>query len=96
MDLEPSVIDEIRGGSYRKLWHPNQLIKYYFKFKNHLFRFFSLYFYLFLIFLKRGKEDAANNFARGHYTTGKDMYDITSIFRIKLDLMKVGFDFRPN
>lgn len=42
MDLEPTVIDEVRTGSYRQLFHPEQLIS--------------------------GKEDAANNFARGHYT----------------------------
>ncbi len=49
MDLEPSVIDEVRTGVYRSLWHPEQLIS--------------------------GKEDAANNYARGHYTVGKDMVD---------------------
>ena len=42
VDLEPSVIDEVRTGAYRQLFHPEQLIS--------------------------GKEDAANNFARGHYT----------------------------
>ena len=42
VDLEPTVIDEVRTGSYRQLFHPEQLIS--------------------------GKEDAANNFARGHYT----------------------------
>ena len=47
VDLEPTVIDEIRTGEYRKLFHPEQLIT--------------------------GKEDAANNYARGHYTTGKDV-----------------------
>lgn len=46
VDLEPTVIDEVRTGTYRQLFHPEQLIS--------------------------GKEDAANNFARGHYT-GKCM-----------------------
>lgn len=46
VDLEPTVIDEIRVGAYSKLFHPSQLIN--------------------------GKEDAANNYARGHYTIGKD------------------------
>jgi tubulin alpha len=41
MDLEPTVVDEVRTGTYRQLFHPEQLIS--------------------------GKEDAANNFARGHY-----------------------------
>ena len=62
IDLEPSVIDEtrhlsridrdlkdiwrmLRTGTYRQLFHPEQLIN--------------------------GKEDAANNYARGHYTIGK-------------------------
>ncbi|KAI3747194.1 hypothetical protein L6452_09645 [Arctium lappa] len=49
VDLEPTVIDEIRTGSYRQLFHPEQLLS--------------------------GKEDAANNFARGHYTVGKEMVD---------------------
>ena len=44
VDLEPTVIDEIRTGTYRQLFHPEQLIS--------------------------GKEDAANNFARGHCTEG--------------------------
>eukprot|EP00375_Theileria_parva_P001057 XP_763728.1 tubulin subunit alpha [Theileria parva strain Muguga] len=50
VDLEPSVIDEVRNGAYRHLFHPEQLIT--------------------------GKEDAANNFARGHYTIGKDIIEI--------------------
>jgi hypothetical protein len=39
VDLEPTVVDEVRTGTYRQLFHPEQLIS--------------------------GKEDAANNFARG-------------------------------
>jgi len=51
VDLEPTVIDEIRSGTYRNLFHPEQLIT--------------------------GKEDAANNFARGHFTVGKEVIDQT-------------------
>uniref|UniRef100_A0A3B1KFC2 Tubulin alpha-1 chain n=1 Tax=Astyanax mexicanus TaxID=7994 RepID=A0A3B1KFC2_ASTMX len=50
VDLEPSVIDEVRSGIYRQLFHPEQLIS--------------------------GKEDAANNYARGHYTVGKEIIDV--------------------
>merc|ERR1712054_462946 len=50
VDLEPTVIDEVRSGTYRQLFHPEQLIS--------------------------GKEDAANNFARGHYTIGKEIVDL--------------------
>ncbi|KAJ6951108.1 LOW QUALITY PROTEIN: tubulin alpha-5 chain-like [Populus alba x Populus x berolinensis] len=50
LDLEPSVIDEVRSGTYRQLFHPEQLIS--------------------------GKEDAANNFARGHYTVGREIVDL--------------------
>ncbi|BBN05273.1 tubulin alpha [Marchantia polymorpha subsp. ruderalis] len=50
LDLEPTVVDEVRTGTYKHLFHPEQLIS--------------------------GKEDAANNFARGHYTIGKDMVDL--------------------
>jgi len=48
-DLEPTVVDEVRTGKWRKLFHPEQLIT--------------------------GKEDAANNYARGHYTIGREMVD---------------------
>lgn len=51
VDLEPSVIDSVRTGDYKSLYHPGQLLS--------------------------GKEDAANNFARGHYTVGKEMVDKT-------------------
>ncbi|KAF2288197.1 hypothetical protein GH714_004940 [Hevea brasiliensis] len=50
VDLEPTVIDETRTGTYRQLFHPEQLIS--------------------------GKEDAANNFARGHYTVGREIVDL--------------------
>nr|KAG5700658.1 hypothetical protein BaRGS_015488 [Batillaria attramentaria] len=42
--------DEVRTGTYRQLFHPEQLIT--------------------------GKEDAANNYARGHYTIGKEIVDL--------------------
>jgi len=51
VDFEPSVIDEVRKGSYGQLYHPEQLIT--------------------------GQEDAANNYARGHYTIGKEILDQT-------------------
>ncbi|CAI5124388.1 ANM_HP_G0222920.mRNA.1.CDS.1 [Saccharomyces cerevisiae] len=47
VDLEPNVIDEVRNGPYKDLFHPEQLIS--------------------------GKEDAANNYARGHYTVGREI-----------------------
>merc|ERR1712167_325624 len=50
VDLEPTVVDEVRTGTYRQLFHPEQLIT--------------------------GKEDAANNYARGHYTIGKEVVDL--------------------
>ena len=39
-------------GTYRQLFHPDQLVT--------------------------GKEDSANNYARGHYTMGKEMIDATT------------------
>jgi len=51
VDLEPTVIDEVRTGTYRNLFHPSQMIT--------------------------GKEDAANNYARGHYTIGKEQIEVT-------------------
>lgn len=49
VDLEPSVIDEVRVGPYCHLYHPEQLISH--------------------------KEDAANNYARGKYTIGREVID---------------------
>jgi tubulin alpha len=49
VDLEESVIGEVRNGKYKHLFHPEQMIT--------------------------GKEDAANNYARGHYTIGKEIID---------------------
>ncbi|THH11723.1 hypothetical protein EW145_g464 [Phellinidium pouzarii] len=50
VDLEPNVVDEVRTGTYRSLFHPETLVT--------------------------GKEDAANNYARGHYTIGKEQIDV--------------------
>ena len=50
IDLEPSVIDEIRQGHYGELFHPDTLIS--------------------------GKEDSADNFARGNYTVGAQAIDL--------------------
>ena len=49
VDLEPTVIHDVKTGSHKGLYHPDQLIC--------------------------GKEDAANNYARGHYTIGKELID---------------------
>uniref|UniRef100_A0A224XCF9 Tubulin alpha chain n=1 Tax=Panstrongylus lignarius TaxID=156445 RepID=A0A224XCF9_9HEMI len=57
VDLEPTVIDEIRTGQYRRLFHPEQMIS--------------------------GKEDAANNYARGHYTVGKEIIN-TVLDRLRI------------
>uniref|UniRef100_A0A3B3Y3C0 Tubulin alpha chain n=1 Tax=Poecilia mexicana TaxID=48701 RepID=A0A3B3Y3C0_9TELE len=47
--LSQCLSDEVRTGTYRQLFHPEQLIT--------------------------GKEDAANNYARGHYTIGKKIIE---------------------
>ena len=44
------LLDEVRCGTYRQLFHPDNIIN--------------------------AKEDAANNFARGYYTVGKEMIDL--------------------
>lgn len=44
------ILDEIRTGTYKQLFHPEQMVT--------------------------GKEDAANNYARGHYTIGKEVIDL--------------------
>ncbi|RZC82248.1 hypothetical protein C5167_045035 [Papaver somniferum] len=48
--LEPTVIDEVRTGTYRQLFHLEQFIN--------------------------RKENASNNFDRGHYTIGKEIVDL--------------------
>lgn len=58
IDLEPTVIDEVRTGKYRSLYHPEQLIN--------------------------GKEDAANNYARGHYSIGREFIDAVTDYTRKL------------
>ena len=50
IDLEPTVIDEVRTGIYRNLYQSEYLIN--------------------------EKEDAANNYARGRYTIGKQIIDL--------------------
>jgi len=52
VDLEPTVVNDIKTGAYSALFHPE--------------------------FLVAGKEDAANNFARGHYTVGKEQMDLVN------------------
>ncbi|XP_062715745.1 tubulin alpha-4 chain [Aedes albopictus] len=47
VDTEPTVIDQVKTGAFRSLFHPDNLIS--------------------------GKEDAANNFARGHFHIGKQL-----------------------
>ncbi|OQR95926.1 alpha-tubulin [Thraustotheca clavata] len=49
VDLEPTVCNEVHTLTYRKVYHPEQIIS--------------------------GKEDAANNYAGGHYTIGKELVD---------------------
>nr|UAM96084.1 tubulin alpha [Hippodamia variegata] len=49
IDLEPSVIDTLKTGEMKGLYHPDQMITH--------------------------KEDAANNFARGYYSIGKEVID---------------------
>jgi tubulin alpha len=56
-ELQIMFIDEVRTGTYRQLFHPEQLVT--------------------------GKEDAANNYARGHYTIGKEIVDLV-LDRIRL------------
>jgi hypothetical protein len=62
-------VDEVRTGTYRQLFHPEQLIT--------------------------GKEDAANNYARGHYTIGKEIVDLVldrlrKLVSTRLDIHIIG------
>lgn len=51
VDLEPTVVEEIKSGPIGKLFPSDVMIW--------------------------GKEDAANNFARGHFTIGREMLEPT-------------------
>ena len=44
------IVSKVRTGTYRNLFHPENMIT--------------------------GKEDAANNYARGHYTIGKEQVEL--------------------
>jgi hypothetical protein len=68
LDLEPTVIDEVRTGMYRQLFHPEQLIS--------------------------GKEDAANNFARGHYTS-KFLFTRTVLTKFSLLICAISVISNP-
>ena len=67
-------LDEVRTGTYRQLFHPEQLIT--------------------------GKEDAANNYARGHYTIGKEVIDLVLdrirklVGKIRVEQVHCKFDSR--
>ena len=63
VDLEPTVVDEVRTGAYRQLFHPEQMVS--------------------------GKEDAANNYARGFYTIGKEMVEVVMD---RLEILKSEID----
>ncbi|NWX46466.1 TBA protein, partial [Steatornis caripensis] len=65
VDLEPTVVDEVRAGTFRELFHPEQLIA--------------------------GKEDAANNYARGHYTIGKESIDMV-LNRVRKLVSSISFE----
>ena len=60
VDLEPTVVDEVRTGVYRQLFHPEQMVS--------------------------GKEDAANNYARGFYTIGKEMVEVVMDRLVKSEI----------
>ena len=54
-------LSQVRTGTYRQLFHPEQLIT--------------------------GKEDAANNYARGHYTIGKEQIEVIELFCFQLVIL---------
>jgi len=60
VDLEPTVIDEIKVGAYQNMFRDECFIT--------------------------GKEDAASNYARGHYTVGKEKIDdVMNQIRLEAD-----------
>ena len=65
VDLEPTVVDEVRTGVYKQLFHPEQMVS--------------------------GKEDAANNYARGFYTIGKEMVEVVMD---RLEILKSEIDLK--
>lgn len=69
LNLSVLSLDEVRTGTYRQLFHPEQMIT--------------------------GKEDAANNYARGHYTIGKEIIDqVLERIRRLVTISGVPFSFQ--
>lgn len=79
IDLEPTVIDEIRTGCYRYVFKIilNCIHDFFFR------KLFSP------SLLLTGKEDAANNFARGRYGIGEEMLEL-SLDRIRRMVEECG------
>ena len=67
VDLEPSVLDEVRTGRYRKLFHPEQLISGKEDAANNCTT--SSFNYILI-----------HKDARGHYTVGREIIDKWSTF----------------
>ena len=91
LDLEPTVVDEVRTGTYRQLFHPEQLITGKVgrtkskSVRNNFYFLKRVYGWggninITILRIKTNEvplqEDAANNYARGHYTIGKEMVDL--------------------
>ena len=76
VDLEPTVVDEVRTQTYRQLFILIIILIIIIiiisKVRTGTYR--QLFHPEQLI---TGKEDAANNYARGHYTIGKEQIEVT-------------------
>ncbi|SCZ88328.1 BZ3500_MvSof-1268-A1-R1_Chr10-2g02921 [Microbotryum saponariae] len=79
VDLEPSVVDEVKTGKYKSLFHRESLNsgRRGSLAGSELTRLCPPPRLSLAETLITGKEDAANNYARGHYTAGKEVIDVT-------------------
>ena len=81
VDLEPTVIDEVRTGTYRQLFHPETLITGKEDAANNYARFLVFWFISFRSIVGKrviqwSRIAVVSFLCRGHYTIGKEIVDL--------------------
>ena len=98
VDLEPTVVDEVRTGTYRQLFHPEQLISGKEDAANNFVprpsSVCTRVFQSFGVILRPHQKRKNHIEARGHYTIGKEIVDLVldraSLELATLEVLDVG------